>query len=90
MSTEIWPVHGGNNYRIIKQTATGQIDKAQLALSGVAAANKSYDGSTTAILTGTARVNGLGSDDVAVRNSGTGVFADKNVGTSKDVTLRIV
>ena len=63
------------------------VAQKEVTISGITAANKGYDGSTTATPTGTAVINGkVGSDDVTV-TAGTATFADKNVGTGKTVTF---
>ena len=63
------------------------VAQKEVTISGITAANKEYDGSTTATPTGTAVINGKGgSDDVTV-TAGTATFADKNVGTGKTVTF---
>ena len=63
------------------------VAQKEVTISGITAANKEYDGSTTATPTGTAVINGkVGSDDVTV-TAGTATFADKNVGTGKTVTF---
>lgn len=63
------------------------VAQREVTISGITAANKEYDGSTTATPTGTAVINGkVGSDDVTV-TAGTATFADKNVGTGKTVTF---
>jgi hypothetical protein len=53
----------------------------------VIAANKVYDGTTSAILGGTATVVALGSDQLAVSGTGVGVFADANVGVGKMISV---
>ena len=68
-------------------SATITVARKEVTISGITAANKEYDGSTTATPTGTAVINGkVGSDDVTV-TAGTATFADKNVGTGKIVTF---
>ena len=63
------------------------VAQKEVTISGITAANKEYDGSTTATPTGTAVINGkVRSDDVTV-TAGTATFADKNVGTGKTVTF---
>jgi trimeric autotransporter adhesin len=53
------------NYNLIQQTGvTGNITPASLTVSGLMADNKTYDGSTTASLTGSAVATPLGSDQV--------------------------
>jgi trimeric autotransporter adhesin len=76
------------NYSIVQPTSlTASITTASLAVAGVGAANRVYDATTTATLTGTAAVSALGSDTVSVTGTGAGVFANKNVGTGKSVTV---
>ncbi|KKB62577.1 hypothetical protein WM40_16695 [Robbsia andropogonis] len=77
-----------NNYTLVEPTnVTASIAKADLTLGGVSASNKTYDGTTSATLTGTASVTALQGDTVGVGGTGVGTFADKNVGTSKSITL---
>ena len=62
------------------QTIEVTIRPAPVTISGVTAANKVYDGSTTATIKGTATVSGaFGDDEVGVEN-GTAVFADAKAG----------
>ena len=77
------------NYTITNQaTATAAIGKANLLVVGVGAADKMYDSTLAATLTGTATVAPLGTDQVSVLASGvSGAFTDKNVGTGKPVTV---
>ncbi|MGB4191196.1 MAG: YDG domain-containing protein [Rickettsiales bacterium] len=69
---------GGVNFQIL----TDYTPKGALSLSGLAAANKVYDGTASATLTGTAAVAGA-----SVSGTPVGTFADKNVGSGKSVTL---
>jgi len=76
------------NYTILPSGGlSATIAKADLALSGVSARNRSYDGTTTATLSGTAIVNPIGADVVTLGGVGVGAFADKNVGSAKRVTV---
>ena len=77
----------GNYVVTSSTTAAGTITPADLAITGVAAANKVYDATTNANLTGTAVVSALGADEVSVSGTGTGQFADKNAGTGKSVSV---
>ena len=61
------------------------VNKAAVTITGVTAANKVYDGNTTAVLTGGA-VSGIVSGETVTVVPGTGAFADANVGTNKAVT----
>ncbi len=77
-----------DNYSIIDQaTTTADITAKALAISGITASNKVYDGATTAATdVSAAAYTGLVSgDDVSV--SATGTFDNKNVGAGKTVTL---
>jgi filamentous hemagglutinin family protein len=76
------------NYNLLQPTGlTATIGRANLAVSGIGAATKTYDGTTAATLIGTATVAAIGSDIVSVGGTGTGVFADKNAGANKAVTV---
>ncbi|MCS0581016.1 YDG domain-containing protein [Massilia pinisoli] len=76
------------NYNVVQPSSlTANITKADLAITGVMAANKTYDGTTAATLTGTAAVAALGADAVSVSGTGTATFADKNAGTGKAVAV---
>ncbi|MGK5075287.1 YDG domain-containing protein [Janthinobacterium sp. ZB1P44] len=76
------------NYVVTQPTGlTASISKANLAVSGIAAANKTYDATTGATLSGAASVTALGSDIVSVAGTGTGSFADANAGSNKAVSV---
>jgi filamentous hemagglutinin family protein len=77
------------NYRLSAASVTGSgtIDPAALTVAGVRALDKTYDGTTAALLAGTASVTALSGDVVSVSGTGTGTFADKNAGTGKAVTV---
>ena len=69
---------------------TANITAASVNVTGITAGNKVYDGDTTAALnTGSANLVGvIGGDTVNLDDSAAaGVFADKNVGTGKTVTV---
>jgi hypothetical protein len=76
------------NYSITDQTSTtANITPAALVISGMAANNKTYDGTTVATVNlAGVRESGLVSGDV-VNVAATGRFSDKNVGTAKTVNL---
>jgi filamentous hemagglutinin family protein len=76
------------NYKLVSPSGlVANITPASLSITGLGASNKVYDATTTATLTGTAAVAGIGSDSVSLAGTGTAVFADKNVGTNKVVTV---
>ncbi|PZR11379.1 MAG: hypothetical protein DI539_20685, partial [Flavobacterium psychrophilum] len=67
---------------------TADITAKQLTISGLQADNKTYDGTTTATLTGTPVINGVISPDaVSLTGTGIGVFSDPNVGAAIPVTV---
>ncbi len=77
------------NYTITNQaTATADISAKALSVSGITAANKTYDGTTRAIVDASGvTFTGLIANDDLTLDSVTGIFADKNVGDNKSVTL---
>jgi len=58
-----------------------------VTITGLSANSKTYDGRTTATVTGTAVISGLVGGDVVTVNAGTAAFANKTVGTGKAVTF---
>jgi hypothetical protein len=80
------------NYTLTLPTLTANITPLGLTVTGITATNKVYDGTAAATLdTSSAALVGVLSMDtgnVALVTSGaTGVFANKNVGTNKLVTI---
>ena len=77
-----------SNYTLqnLSTTTTAEIRKANLAITGLTATNKIYDGNTTATLTGTAAVAALQGDTVSLSGSAAATFDSKNVGTGKAIT----
>ena len=79
------------NYTLTQPTGlTADITAKALTISGITANNKSYDGNTTATLSGTASLNGVIAADVAnVTLGGTPVatFASSTVGNAIAVTV---
>ncbi len=78
------------NYTLSPATTTAMIESRTLTVSGVTAADRGYDGTTAAALGfgGASLVNVIGGDTVAlVTGSAVGVFADKNAGVAKPVTI---
>ena len=75
-------------YLISADTAgTATITRKTLTVSGITAADKTYNGTTTATVSTTgANYDGLVSGD-ALTVSASGTFANKNAGTAKTVTL---
>lgn len=77
-----------SNYTVTNPTGlTASIDRRTLAISGLNAAGKTYDGTTTATIDSTGlSLSGLISGDT-VNVAATGTFADPNAGTGKLVNL---
>ena len=68
-------------------SGTVTVVQKDVTITGLGAANKVYDGSNSATVTGTPVVAGkVGSDDVIV-TGGTATFDNKNVGAGKTVTF---
>ena len=90
-----------SNYTLANGTATGTITKKALTIIGLTVAPKTYNGTTAAVITGTAaflasEAAGTGSTSdgapyigtvVTVTGTATGVFNSKNVATATTVTL---
>ncbi|MEO8769404.1 MAG: YDG domain-containing protein [Ferruginibacter sp.] len=78
-----------SNYTLDQPTGlTANITPVGLTITGVTAANKVYDGNSTATLNGTAVLNGvIGMDVVSISGTSVANFNNKNVGTSKPVTV---
>ena len=70
-----------------QKTATATINKAQITISGITAANKTYDGNTTATLDYSNVVFGgiVGDDKLTV--TATGAFESAAAGTGKNVAI---
>ena len=69
---------------------TQTVSQVPLTVTGLTGSSKTYDGTTTAPLTGTPILSGvLGSDRVSVGNAASGNFADPNVGTAKPITTAL-
>jgi len=78
------------DYALTQPTTTANITPAALTVSGIAAPDKVYDGSTAAALnTADQSLLGVFSGDTVTLNSGsaTGTFASDNVGTGITVTV---
>ncbi len=76
------------NYSISAgQTTTANITVKSLTVSNVSASNKTYDGTTTALMDGTSAVYSGLVDGDTFNGTYTGAFSDKNVGTGKTVNI---
>lgn len=63
------------------------VNQKSLTVSGITANSKVYDAGVTATLGGTAAITPLLTDVVTIGGTASGIFADKNVGTNKAVTV---
>ncbi len=76
-----------SDYATTTKSVTINVAQKDVTITGLGAANKVYDGSNSATVTGTPVVAGkVGSDDVTV-TGGTATFDNKNVGAGKTVTF---
>jgi filamentous hemagglutinin family protein len=77
------------NYTFAGATSASNytVNPLALAVAGVTANNKVYDGTTAATLSGTASVSALGGDTVTLIGASTAAFADMDVANSKAVTV---
>ena len=78
---------GVGNYTLTQPTATANITRKPVTITGLGAANKTYNGNTTATITGTATLNGVISGDAVTLNAGSASFANADVGNNKTVTF---
>jgi len=77
-----------NYYAATDVQQSFSVNQKTLTVTGLSAENKTYDGTTSATLSGTASLSGVvGSDDVSLSGSASGTFSDSTVGTDKEVTV---
>ena len=82
-------VTGGGDDKNVTTAASGNsVGQASLTITGISITAKVYDGDTTASITGTPAYSGLqNGESFSVSGTATATFTDKNVGTSKAVTV---
>ena len=66
---------------VTMQTGTVTVKQKELTITGLSAADKPYDGNTTATVSGTAVLNGVLAGDTVNVTTGTAAFDSKNAGT---------
>ena len=77
-----------DNYRLVQPTdVTGTITPASLAVSGLWADDKTYDGTTAVHLSGNATAMPLPGDQLTVSGVPTGAFASPHAGTAVPVVI---
>jgi len=74
-------------YAYARAEYTLAVNPKAVTITGLSAANKQYDGTTTATVTGTATISGKISTDTVTVNAGTAAFVDATVGNNKTVTF---
>jgi autotransporter-associated beta strand protein len=78
--------NSGQNYSVsYVDNTTSTITKKEVTLSSITAANKTYDGNTTATITSGSISGTVGSETLAI--SGSGTFDNKNAADGKTVTV---
>ena len=96
------PIYGkASNYSLANSTTTANITAKALTASGLSGVNKTYDGTTTASLTGSAALQatesaGAGTtsdgkpysvDSVSISGTATGTFTDRNVADARTINI---
>ncbi|PIG30276.1 filamentous hemagglutinin family protein [Janthinobacterium sp. 35] len=78
-----------SNYTVSNPTSvTGNVTKASISsVSGLSASDKTYDGSTAAVIGGKAVITGMVVGDDLAFSSASGAFSDQNAGTGKTVNI---
>ncbi len=75
------------NYSIANLTTTASILRKPITLASFSAADKIYDGTTSATITGYGALDGLVGTETLTIASGSASFADRNAGQDKTVSL---
>jgi hypothetical protein len=73
------------NYTLTQPTLTGDITAKELTITGVSVTAKTYDGNTTAVITGATLAGVVNSDAITLGNETTGTFARATIGTGISV-----
>ena len=84
----IFTIQAKDGTNTLTNTGTLYITPATLAVNGLSASNKTYDGNTNAAITGSGSLGGvISGDTVNLGGTPVGSFVDKNVGNNKTVTI---
>lgn len=78
---------GANYTPVLSAALTADITPRPLALSGLVASSKVYDGSTAATLSGSVLLSVLGADSVSLAGTPSAVFDSRHVGSDKTVSV---
>ncbi len=76
------------NYTVTQPSLTASITTKQITVTGASVTTKTYDGNTSATITGATLSGVVEGDTVTV--SGDGTFSDANAGTNKPVTTSLL
>ncbi len=80
-----------DNYTLTQPTSlSADITKKELTVIGAVAQNKTYDGTTTATISGATLSGVVGSDDVSLTAETTGTFVQSSIGTGIEVTTNMI
>ncbi len=87
-ATTIAATYNGGAPAALGGSPTITVARLALTVTGITAADKVYDGNTTATLVGSGTLSGvIGGDDVTLGGTAAGTFDSANVGTGKTVTV---
>tara|TARA_R110002072_G_scaffold136124_2_gene278206 strand:+ start:186307 stop:198270 length:11964 start_codon:yes stop_codon:yes gene_type:complete len=75
------------NYTLVVPELTASITALALNPMGLTAADRIYDGTTQASLSGNATIKGLNGDELSLTGTVSGSFGDKHAGSNKAVVL---
>jgi hypothetical protein len=74
------------NYSLVSPDLTGNILQKGLVVTSAVAQDKTYDGTTDAVITGAQLSGVVAGDDVTLSNSAAGTFTQSDAGSSIEVT----
>ena len=79
---------GATSQNITTSASGNTVSQKGLTITGISISNKTYDGNTSASISGTAAYSGLvNGESFAVSGTPSATFSDKNVGTNKTITV---
>jgi len=79
---------GASDANVSTSASSNTVSAKGLTITGIGISNKTYDGTTTATITGTAAYSGLeNSESFSVTGTPSATFSDKNVAAGKSVTV---
>jgi hypothetical protein len=79
---------GATNVNVTTSSSSNTVSAKGLTLTGISISNKTYDGNTTASISGTAAYSGLvNGESFSITGTPSASFNNKNVGTTKPITF---